>query len=161
MPKHKMTQKMRKAHHKRAREVVELEDRLASAIAERDRAVVEAVAAVRSEYEDKLAELRADQAFRDGLVASANEERQALADALRNLREEVALLNAAHVAAKSMLGEVQPTLDKLDVDWTAMLALLDGVKDRLRRREVQAANAILNRRAVARALFIPTPPKTP
>ena len=61
-------------------------------------------------------------------------------------------------AARAQVTAIQPTLDALDRAWSEISEIVDQVRGRMRRREAEMVAAIVNRRALARALLMSDQP---
>jgi uncharacterized coiled-coil protein SlyX len=81
----------------------------------------------------------------DGLEAALAEQRQRAAEACA----EAAGLRAERDALAVRLVDLEPELRVLEDKKTALTRILDGVRDRMRRRELEEERAILNRKAIA------------
>jgi len=142
-----ITNKMRRKYHDMAATIRDLEERLARAESDKAQAVREASLALEGEV----------RSLRIKIDGSRTQNRR-LTEMVAEMGATVAHLTLDLRAARAQVTAIQPTLDALDRAWSEISEIVDQVRGRMRRREAEMVAAIVNRRALARALLMSDQP---
>lgn len=165
--------KMKKGYHKMAGELRDLERRIEQAESEKRTAVAEAVANVVAEVQVEVDALRADLVNHSRELQTAGVFEISLKELVKSLRQQIAEQNALYERKlteaeqreqaasgkcrdyKERLDQMQPALDTLDQCNAELTAIVERIQTRQKERD--KIDTIANKRALARALFIPVP----
>jgi len=142
-----ITNKMRRKYHDMAATIRDLEERLARAESDKAQAVREASLALEGEV----------RSLRIKIDGSRTQNRR-LTEMVAEMGATVAHLTLDLRAARAQVTAIQSTLDALDRAWSEISEIVDQVRGRMRRREAEMVAAIVNRRALARALLMSDQP---
>jgi chromosome segregation ATPase len=148
--------------HKAARRIAELEQLLANAEARIRAECRGEIEAIQSNLADVAAQLlveREHHAETAALLRKERADRRAQAErhqaALDVKEAQLAALRSDRDRWQSEADAARPAVDEAQRSVRDLQKLLDKVRDRMSRKERETEQAILNRKALAKALFIP------